>query len=259
MLLPMNNSTATTVKFRGFRSPNTTPIPDEVFDELLADLSGAEVKVLLYICRRTFGFKKESDNISLNQMLHGITRKDGTRLDRGVGLSKPTLLRTIKSLTEKQIILAEQRESREKGYEPTNYRLNVIDARPPLGQKMTLGMSQNLTKPLVKKSSPQETVLQETVDKTVNGDNSLFKKLPSLKQPAEKTKFIAGSILEQLGDHQSARFYHLIAAKIPEHVIRQALSEIKADGARHPAKLFTHKMKLYALGTIKQTIGKRSG
>src|SRR4029079_11268691 len=84
--------------FRGFRSPNTTPIPDEVFDELLADLSGAEVKVLLYICRRTFGWKKESDNISLNQMLHGIIRKDGIALDRGVGLSKPTLLRTIKSL-----------------------------------------------------------------------------------------------------------------------------------------------------------------
>jgi hypothetical protein len=35
-----------TVPFQGFRSPNTTPIPDEVFDELLAELSGAEVKVL---------------------------------------------------------------------------------------------------------------------------------------------------------------------------------------------------------------------
>lgn len=38
---------ATGHHFCGFRSPNTTPIPDEVFDELLADLSGAEVKVLL--------------------------------------------------------------------------------------------------------------------------------------------------------------------------------------------------------------------
>jgi phage replication O-like protein O len=147
-----NSNETTTMTFRGFRSPNTTPIPDEVFDELLADLSGAELKVLLYICRRTFGWKKESDNISLNQMLRGITRKDGTRLDRGVGLSKPTLLRTIKSLVEKGIILAEQRDSQEKGHEPTNYRLHMAD---PLGQKLTLGVSQNFTKGLVKKSYPQ--------------------------------------------------------------------------------------------------------
>jgi hypothetical protein len=111
--------------FPGFRSPTTTPVPDEFFDELLPVLSGAEVKVVLYICRRTFGWKKESDNISLNQMLHGITKKDGTPLDRGVGLSKPTLLRTIKSLVEQGIILAEQRDSKEKGHEPTNYRLHV--------------------------------------------------------------------------------------------------------------------------------------
>src|SRR4051794_12244445 len=90
--------------FQGFRFPNTTPVPDELFDELLADLSGAEVKVILYICRRTFGFKKASDNISLNQMLKGITKRDGEQLDRGVGLSKPTLLRTLKDLIQKNII-----------------------------------------------------------------------------------------------------------------------------------------------------------
>jgi phage replication O-like protein O len=94
-------------KFQGFRSPNTTPIPDELFDELMAKLSGAELKVLLYICRRTFGFKKESNNISLNQMLRGITKKDGTQLDGGVGLSKPTLLRAIRVLAKKNIILAD--------------------------------------------------------------------------------------------------------------------------------------------------------
>jgi Bacteriophage replication protein O len=242
-------------RFTGFRSPNTTPIPDEVFDELLADLSGAEIKVLLYICRRTFGWKKDSDNISLNQMLHGITRKDGTQLDRGVGLSKPTLLRTIKSLTAKNIVLTEQRESREKGHEPTNYRLNVIGASNSLGKNMSLGLSQNFTKPLVKKSYPQETGIQETEYKTVNGDPSIFKKLPPLDQPKAHTAYVARSILEQLGDRQSERFYRLVAAKIPEQVVRQALSEIAVDGARNPAKLFTHKMKLHALKQLKKQMG----
>jgi hypothetical protein len=29
-------------------------VPDQLFDELLVELSGAELKVLLYIIRRTF-------------------------------------------------------------------------------------------------------------------------------------------------------------------------------------------------------------
>ena len=73
---------------KGSSSPNYTPVPDELFDEQLPDLSGSELKVLLYIIRLTFGFKKDSDNISLNQLLNGITTKEGIVLDRGTGLTK---------------------------------------------------------------------------------------------------------------------------------------------------------------------------
>ncbi len=87
--------------FRGFNSPNNTQVPDELFDEIMVHLSGAELKVLLYVIRRTYGFKRESDNISLSQMLTGIVKRDGNRLDHGTGLSKPTLLSAIRSLAEK--------------------------------------------------------------------------------------------------------------------------------------------------------------
>ena len=145
--------------FSGFQVPNTTPIPDQLVDELLPILTGAEVKVVLYICRRTFGFKKQSDNISLNQMLRGVIRKDGRPLDGGVGLSKPTLLRALKSLREQQIIIAERRGSVERGNQPTNYRLHMV---APLGQTLNQGSSQTLTKPLAKKATPQQTAEQET-------------------------------------------------------------------------------------------------
>src|SRR5215467_6621346 len=112
--------------FKGYSSPNYTPVPDELFDELLVELSGAELKVLLYIIRRTFGFKRESDNISLSQMLNGIRTQDGRVLDRGVGLSKKTLLLALRTLKERGVILAEWRQSVEKGNEPTAYCLNVL-------------------------------------------------------------------------------------------------------------------------------------
>jgi hypothetical protein len=117
--------------FGGFRSPNYTMVPDELFDELLPVLTGSELKVLLYIIRRTFGFKKDADAISLSQMLHGIVTRDGRVLDHGVGIrDKKTLLAAIKSLEAQAIILTERHRSAERGDEPTTYRLNIIAAPP---------------------------------------------------------------------------------------------------------------------------------
>jgi hypothetical protein len=36
-------------------------------------------------------------------------------------------------------------------------------------------------------------------------------------------------------------------AKIPEGIIRETLSEVRTDGARDPARLFTYKIQRYAL------------
>ena len=245
--------------YQGYASPNYTPVPDELFDEQLPDLSGSELKVLLYIIRRTFGFKKDSDNISLNQLLNGITTKEGIVLDRGTGLTKKTLLEAIKSLVEKNLILTERRRSKEKGDEPTTYRLNLIsDPREkrntPGGVKIPPGGGvKNTPRPSDKNSPTQETARQKTGDNTVNGvvkggEGSNIQKLQDLDQPQEKTAYVAQYVLDALGDTQSRKFYALVAAKIPEPIIREAISAIKVDGAENPAKLFTYKMQRYALG-----------
>jgi hypothetical protein len=149
---------ATTAPFRGYASPNYTPVPDQLFDEQLPDLSGAELKVLLYIMRRTFGFKKDRDTISLSQMLHGIVTRDGRVLDRGTGLSKDSAVRALRSLATKGIILRVRRRSAARGDEPTSYSLHlapVSDNRPPPGG--IIGHAPP------RKSDTQDTVRQETV------------------------------------------------------------------------------------------------
>jgi hypothetical protein len=80
-----------------------------------------------------------------------------------------------------------------------------------------------------------------------------------LKEPPEKTAYVAQQILRELGDEQSQRFYHLVAAKIPEGIIRETLSEVRADGARDPARLFTYKIKKYALEARKRGVVKGMG
>lgn len=178
--------------FSGFKGPNYTMVPDELFDQLMVDLSGAELKVLLYIIRRTFGFKRDSDNISLSQMLNGIQRRDGRVLDRGVGLSKKTLLQALNRLEERHIILTQRRQSAERGNEPTAYRLNVLESphaekpTPPLGEKLPQGVGEETPpSPWGKNSPKQETDKQET-----DRYNSIYRNAFTSSKDSEERSFV---------------------------------------------------------------------
>jgi hypothetical protein len=144
--------------FQGFQFPTTTPVPDEVFDVLMPQLSGAELKVLLYICRRTFGFKKESDNISLQQIATGITTKDGRVLDKGTGLCLTSITNAISSLERKGIIVRGKNRSAEKGFEPSTYSLKFA---APISKNQT-GATPKNTEGVLQKMETQQTVIQET-------------------------------------------------------------------------------------------------
>jgi phage replication O-like protein O len=160
--------------FQGFQFPTTTPVPDEVFDVLMPQLSGAELKVLLYICRRTFGFKKESDSISLHQIAQGITTRDGRVLDGGTGLCKRHVQRALKVLEKKNIIKVTRKVDETGLYEVNTYSLNIVDTGSGAGTKCPYGrdkMSPGVetsgsggvgTPASTTTNSNQETVIQET-------------------------------------------------------------------------------------------------
>lgn len=109
--------------FEGFTTPNGTFVPDVVFDELAPQLTEAELRVLLYIIRRTFGFKKNADDISLKQMTEGIRTREGSVLDRGTGLSKAGNARGIRGLIEKRVVVARRNRSSARGDQATTYTL----------------------------------------------------------------------------------------------------------------------------------------
>lgn len=225
-------------RFRGFSVPSYTMCPDEIFDELLSILSGAQLKVTLYVVRRTFGFKKPSDNISISQMLYGIKTKDGRQLDRGVGLAKSTLLQAVRELTDMEVIIPTRRESAERGNEATNYRLNIVGMRSsgplprgnpsepeqdggpgtytPLVRKSDQGESTDQTKGLVGKSDPQETVIQHT-DKVVNtlsgnDPKKISEKGGMRRQPAISDRALRATY--HLRDEQIAQVHYLVEKQI---------------------------------------------
>jgi DNA-binding transcriptional ArsR family regulator len=151
-------------EFEGFLSPNTTPVPDVLFDELLLRLDNAELRVLLYIIRRTYGFKKSSDDISIGQMVDGIKRKDGTVLDGGTGMAKSSVTRALSGLLAKKIIIARRNQSRERGNEPTTYalRLRTEEQLPLVSNAGQAPLVPPVNRPLSHGRDTQETVKQQT-------------------------------------------------------------------------------------------------
>jgi hypothetical protein len=109
--------------------------------------------------------------------------------------------------------------------------------------------------------SINKKISTNSVNGVVKGEEkSALRELPDVGDPPEKTEYLAKQvILQALRDKQSIKFYKLVAAKIPEQVIRETLSEVQADGARDPARLFTYKIKRYALEAQKRGVVKGMG
>lgn len=70
-----------------FEAPNHTQTPNTLFDVYLPLMSGAELKVTLAICRKTFGWHQKEDRLSLSQLqkLTGLSRQSVINgIDQGV-------------------------------------------------------------------------------------------------------------------------------------------------------------------------------
>ncbi len=126
-----------------FARPTTTATPDEIFEEWVHVLSHAELLTLLYVVRRTLGFKKDVDSISYTQFLHGIVTREGKVLDRGCGIkSRTTLAAALRRLEERGLIRSYKTQDAKGDRATTRYSLwfagdddqEVAAPIPPAGQ-----------------------------------------------------------------------------------------------------------------------------
>lgn len=143
--------------FAGFVFPQFTQVPDDLIDAEMAGMAAGELKVVLYVCRRTFGFRRDSAEISLSQMEHGLV-VDGERVDRGTGMSRRQLIRAIRSLRDRGFIVVEGGHGKRSTYrlraqgEPVAtgdiFGPNGESGDPPTGDiKYTGTRGKNVTRP----------------------------------------------------------------------------------------------------------------
>lgn len=157
-----------------FKRPTTTDVPDEFFDYWLPRLSLCEMRVLLYVVRRTFGFKKDVDAISFDQFMNGIKTRDGRVLDEGCGIkNKTSLSKALKSLIQKDLLRRKQRLTLLQDQDVCLYALavegDVMDLEalyddgqrggtknvPPWSSERTTGGTTNVP-PVVRETYPQQ-------------------------------------------------------------------------------------------------------
>lgn len=75
--------------------PNSFQVPNIFVDKLLPYLKPSDTKIILFICRKTYGWQKSIDRISLSQF------------EKGTGLSSRLLIDRLKVLVESGILVKE--------------------------------------------------------------------------------------------------------------------------------------------------------
>lgn len=95
--------------FTGFDRPrqNWFKMPSNWTDITAAMSSIAELKVVEYVLKHTWGFQEYGlcKRITNDEFMHGRRRKDGTRLDKGTGLSKPSVIAGLQAAVAHGLLL----------------------------------------------------------------------------------------------------------------------------------------------------------
>ena len=76
--------------------------------------------MLLFLCRRTFGFKKDSARLTLKRIASGVEKYNA-----GVQLDPRQVRRILRNLEEKGLVVSEPTVTARGDPGPSVYRLNI--------------------------------------------------------------------------------------------------------------------------------------
>ncbi len=123
-----------------------TALSNELLERIYhTPLNGSEFRLCFMVIRKTYGFKKTEDRISLSQFV------------KGIGLKRPNICRTIKNLVANKLLLKTK-----KGFKfNKNYDEWVVAKRLPSSQNDNSGSSQIDNRVVAKRLHTKETITKE--------------------------------------------------------------------------------------------------
>lgn len=151
---------------------NSFQLPNSVVDELLADLTGAELKCYLYVLRKTKGWNKEEDAISVSQFMK-VTR-----------LSNRKVIDACERLVELGLLEQKIGSNKIKVFSVKDYKTSSSE-ESSLVKKVHSG-SEESSLSVVKKVHTQNNNINNT---TKNNNTSSSEKNFQTEQKAKKYSF----------------------------------------------------------------------
>ncbi|HVC80266.1 MAG TPA: hypothetical protein VNL35_07180 [Chloroflexota bacterium] len=109
-------------RFPGYNASRRMRLPLLVIDRLLAELSGAELRVLLYVLRHTFSQGIPDEVMPM------------ARLVENTGLSLRHTRLAVTGLTTRGILLVQHRQDRERGKIPSRFAVPVLGEASPFAE-----------------------------------------------------------------------------------------------------------------------------
>ena len=208
-------------------APNYTQVPNAIF-ELMADkdagLTEKELKVLLAIARKTFGWHKKRDKISL------------TQLEQLTSLSRPSVVAGLESAIERGIIRRTPDSNDKRG--GVFYELIVEDIDPSAqltSKDFELVNNSNQLKELTRTSKDFEPELVKNLN-TQKKEKETIKETPTPPAPVEKHNGAGGDEIALLLDEYNigasdsiAQLYREQYPNIDVATVRQSVENLLAD------------------------------
>jgi hypothetical protein len=169
-------------RFSGFPEPQFTRTPNLIFD-CLADLTGSQLKVLLYVVRATMGWRKD----------YTFTPLSITQVQTGTGLSREPVIDALKWLCDSKMVLRQKQRDEDGRQGVTTYRLRfegdsdeeVLGLEPPESENPTLARVGKLCNFSDSGGGPSFSVFKEKKENTplppiVENHNTLETRCPTL-------------------------------------------------------------------------------
>ena len=153
---------------------NSFQLPNSVIDELLADLTGAELKCYLYVLRKTKGWNKEEDAISVSQFM------------KVTGLSNRKVIDACERLVELGLLEQKIGSNKIKVFSVKDYKTSSSEESSLSVVKKVHSSSEESSLSVVKKVNTQNNNINNT---TKNNNTSSSEKIFQTEQRAKKYSF----------------------------------------------------------------------
>lgn len=165
--------------------PNSSSIPNIFFDYWMPKLSPAEFKVLMCVARKTYGWHKDFDLISLKQ------------IEKMTGLNKSGIVKNVSNLVQRGILTKLKSKTSDGDDAPNRYGINVsfggevvysVDRGGSLLSRQGVVYSVDTQK----KESTKEKKISFLSEQSSDERDNIFKSFP------EEAKECANIILEKV-------------------------------------------------------------